>query len=296
MQESDDLMRVISKIRSLESPLTELKSTCEIKLETISKNLSDSELRRQSHYWRTRLHYDAVRRLNLFVQQNFHYIEPMGLLTVTRYLFELIVWLNLVSQDAREAQIYYYELIQSQIQYHKAERANLIREIHFLEEYGKLENDLLSLARKSINTDDIDKIRDEVDDEVARKFSIYGEQAKINGYTFQAYLIQNKVLPKIEGRLIELQIELEAFKSESPSDVLELIRKRWNWKEEAQKVNLGSEYEYIYSYTSKLIHATPASLTTEQQNLELPEFYIFLKYIYIRMNDVIQLVTRETKN
>ncbi len=48
----------------------------------------------------------------------------------------------------------------------------------------------------------------------------------------------------------------------------------------------------IYSYTSKLLHATPISLTTNQKNLAESEIKIFLKYIYIRLLDVIKIVEK----
>ena len=57
----------------------------------------------------------------------------------------------------------------------------------------------------------------------------------------------------------------------------------------AKKVDLGDEYEYIYSYTSKLLHATPSSITTNQKNLELSEINIFLKYVRVKINDILSL-------
>jgi hypothetical protein len=57
----------------------------------------------------------------------------------------------------------------------------------------------------------------------------------------------------------------------------------------AQKVHLTDEYDYIYSFSSRVLHATPASITTDRKNLELPEIQIFLKYIDVKIADVLAL-------
>ncbi len=48
------------------------------------------------------------------------------------------------------------------------------------------------------------------------------------------------------------------------------------------------QYNFIYTYASKLLHATPASLTTNQKNLEPEEMRVFLKYVYVRLVDIIE--------
>ena len=42
---------------------------------------------------------------------------------------------------------------------------------------------------------------------------------------------------------------------------------------------MASEYDFIYSYTSRLLHATPASLTTNQKSLEAEEVFLFRRYV-----------------
>src|SRR3989442_13923993 len=51
--------------------------------------------------WVLAAHLDALIRLRLFVEQNFAFIETLGLLAVTRYLFEVLVWLKLLQKDRR---------------------------------------------------------------------------------------------------------------------------------------------------------------------------------------------------
>ena len=136
----------------------------------------------------------------------------------------------------------------------------------------------------------------EVDIEASKKFSIYIDDAKINGYGFQAHLITTKIIPQVEQAISEIQNKLEEFKKKVDKKIFDIIPRRWNWKDMAEKVNKEEEYDYIYTYTSKLLHATPASLTTNQKNLELQEVYIFLRYINVTLNEIINLAKKQINN
>lgn len=49
--------------------------------------------------------------------------------------------------------------------------------------------------------------------------------------------------------------------------------------------------EYIYRYTSQVLHPMPASFHTSSKNLELAEMRVLLYYIYVRLLDVIDVVS-----
>lgn len=293
----NDLKQLVENIRSLLPIVQSLRSQCEQDLSKIEDEKRFEDLRTSEDYWQARFQLDAMRRIGLFIEQNFTYIEPMGLLAVTRYMFELTVWHKLMSADKRDARIYHHEVIVGQQNYYKDQKDHLEKEMAFLDDYGKLEDDLFELALESKTRSDptaVASIMTDIDEEVSRKFSIYGENARTNGYCFQAYLIQTKVLPQIQQRIDELKIEMDWYKAEIPDDIATRVRKRWNWKDEAKKVAMTSEYDFIYCYTSKLIHATPFSLSTNQQNLDVTEMRLFLKYIYIRMQDIIRSISKRT--
>mgnify|MGYP003604510971 FL=1 len=60
----------------------------------------------------------------------------------------------------------------------------------------------------------------------------------------------------------------------------------------AETVDLLAEYDFIYAFTSKLRHATPASITTDQKNLEPAEMVVFLRYIDVKIQDILDLAGR----
>jgi hypothetical protein len=241
---------------------------------------------------------DSLVRLLIFIEQNFNFVETMGIIAVARYIFELSIWLHLFKLDPRYGLVYFNQLLETQQRFFQAERAQLAREVALLKAFGDRERESREQALEKINdpssSDDekqallssLNSLSDEIDAEANRRFSIYAKDAQTNGYEFQAYLVETKAVPKVEKTLADIELQRKWFEATIPQDVKDLIPRRWQWRQMADMVGLTDEYDYIYSFTSKLLHATPASITTDQKNLELAELQVFLKYIDVKMADV----------
>ncbi len=250
---------------------------------------------------------DCLVRLRLFTEQNFHFIETMGTIAVARYIFELSVWLHLFKRDARYGLVYFYQLLDAQRQYWEDYRAQLLREIDLLHKFEQNEKDAQSEAIRQTQDPGATKKREEslpavlkaisasIDDEAARHFSIFAEQAKINGYGFQAHLVENKAIPQVEASLAAIDSEKAAFDAQVPEVIRNMIPKYWKWRQMAEKVGLADEYDFIYTFACKLLHATPASITTDTKNLEPSELALFLKYINVKILDAIELAREYPK-
>ncbi|MDB6088299.1 MAG: hypothetical protein JWN85_1083 [Gammaproteobacteria bacterium] len=61
----------------------------------------------------------------------------------------------------------------------------------------------------------------------------------------------------------------------------------------ARVAGIEDEHDYIYSCASKLLHATPASLTTDYKNLEPKEICQFLRYIHVKMLEIADLASSQ---
>jgi hypothetical protein len=240
---------------------------------------------------------DALVRLRIFTEQNFNFIETMGIIAVARYIFELSVWLYLFKLDSRYGLVYFNQLLDTQHRYFQAVRAQLEREVAMLKSFGAKENDLREAAMENVKEfsgeDEINvvlsslsSIASEIDAEASRQFSLYAKDAQTNGYEFQVYLIQTKAIPQVERALADIALEKDWLGATISQDIKDLIPRRWQWRAMAELVGLSDEYDYIYSFASKLLHATPASITTDQKNLELSEMQIFLKYIDVKLADI----------
>ena len=139
----------------------------------------------------------------------------------------------------------------------------------------------------------IQQAQEYVDRKARRNFCIGADQAKVNGYRLQATLIEEQVLPGFKKQLDVLRREQSTFLSamtlEPPSKYKDRLRwedqaRAWNWKQQAKSVGRLDQYEYIYSFSSSLLHATPASL--HQATLAEHEIGIFLDYILVSIADL----------
>ena len=226
-------------------------------------------------------------------------------LAVTRYVFELTVWLRHLQKDPRYGHVYYRILVAKQLDYYTDLHAHLKREVEFLQTVDDQETELLKqkagdlmrlpdeAAQKLAASRLSREVVEEIDRRAARQFTLYAEQARTNGSSFQAHFIETKVLPKVSRSIADLQNELDSVDHDLPTESRSLIpkgkRRDWNWRDEARAVGMESEYEFIYTYTSRLLHANPTSLTTDQKNLEPDEITMFVRYVHVRLLDAIEM-------
>jgi hypothetical protein len=255
-------------------------------------------------YWVLVAYTNGLVRLRLFIEQNFNYIETMSLLAVTRYVFELILWLKLLEKDSRYGLVYYRRLIDTQLHYYTDLREHLTHEIAALKVFDAEEAILMKKGVENAQAISDPKARAEalrrvssdaaaeIDRRAARVFGLYTEQAQTNGYGFQAHLVESKAVPAVSQSVAELEKSIQSFDRKVPAEIVALASKRWEWRKQATLVGFEREYDFIYSYTSKLIHATPGSMTTDQKNLELDEVRTFLRYIKVRFMDAVEMATR----
>ena len=298
---------LIANIRGLHKTIEHLSNQLRGFVHKADKENVSSINKQSGTYWRLVAYLNSLIRIKLFLEQNFNYIEPMVVIAVTRYLFELTVWLRLMQENENYGCVYYLELINTQLKYYHDLQGHLTREVTFLKETGVHEKKLFEQRFKEAEkiTDmetrqqalqqipnDITQV---IDNQASRRFSIYSEQAQSNGYAFQAYLIETKKLPNIEKSISDLELERNQFERDATENVRNLVRDpkgnkiKWNWKQKAIDVGMEDDYNFIYSYTSRLLHAFPVSVATNHKNLELDEIRIFLKYIHIRLLDIIEI-------
>lgn len=146
--------------------------------------------------------------------------------------------------------------------------------------------DAKTIGRKI--ADDMQEASDLIDKKLALNFTIYSDEIEQNGYNFQAHLIETQALPRALDYAERNRDSLAKFDERWGVTIKELKLKEWNWKARAAYVDMTSEYNFIYSYTSRLLHATPASLSTNQKSLEDNEVLMFLRYIAMQFRWIIK--------
>jgi len=285
----------VEEIREFRTALAKLAAT--FRVDPVTGAECQFEDRFSSDDWRRNVFGNAFVKLLQIVETNFNFIETIGLLGVTRYVFELSIWLRLIQSDSRFALIYYRELLSTQRKYYRDQVEHLNREVDLLKRFEERDRqesdrsirDLLGKSDPGEISSAIREVRDRVDAEASRNFSMYFEQAKMNGYEFQAHLVQTQAIPAAEAALAEIEGSLSQFEASVPRDIQKLVKGRWQWRAMAERAGILDEYDFIYAYASKLAHASPASLTTNQKNLELEEVDMFLSYIRVKLLEMMEL-------
>lgn len=253
---------LIAEIGELKTPLDSLIA----EFREVVARLEEDDVppgRRSGQFWVLAAFTDALVRLRMFLVRNFNYLETLGVLALTRYVFELTIWLRLLHKDPRYGRVYCRMVLATQLDYYTDLRDHLGREIIFLRSIDAQEKELMKeraeslmkmpagRAQKEAAFNLTGEIHKEIDRLASRAFSLYGEQARTNGYGFQAMFIENRVLPEIAQSIAQLNIELGSIDGDLPDGIRTLVPKKtrdWNWRAKANKVEMQEDYEFIYRY------------------------------------------------
>jgi hypothetical protein len=236
--------------------------------------------------------------------------ETFELLAVARNLFENLVWLRLFNRDAQYGLIFYEELLAQQKQNTEKMIAKVEEEVALFDEHERLESDNLDIAFASLG--DAGKLGEaevqqalethralqkELDMRIRRHFTLYAAAAKFNGYGFQSHILREQVLPKHRATLAAIDSEIERYRAVKgallSATMLQRANSRWNWKARAGEVGMDVQYDFLYSYTSKLLHSTPMNLITEK-TLSTSETLTMLEYAFVTISDLLDEIERFT--
>lgn len=221
--------------------------------------------------------------------------SDVELIAVARGVFENLIWLKLFALNSGYGLRFYGDLLDSQIQSQQQAITKATAEIELFTQLSTEEDERLDAATADLNIDsDVERFltryhddEKEIDDRARRTFSLYAAQAKTNGYSYQAEIIRSKVVPAHEERIQTLTAHKNALAlviAQQPAAFRPRLTERWNWKAQAMRTEMELQYNFLYSYTSRLLHATPMSLATPQK-LDDSEIEILLDYVCIAVAD-----------
>jgi len=246
---------------------------------------------------------EALGRCQILVTNNVVVLETLGVISLTRYVFELLVWLRTIQRTPLKSLYFLMHSLKDGEDHTSQHIAHLEAEAQFLDVMAERDNPvpvMVALQKEhgeKLTADivrDAEKARmDAIDSEARRHFIAYAADAKVNGYGFQAHLIRKKAVAAAQADLeAKRQVRLDFVGRFGQALIDEAGGvSKWNWLDSARAVGMEPEYQYIYRYTSRLLHATPTSFYTTSKNLELSEMRLFLEYVYVRLLDVIDVVT-----
>jgi hypothetical protein len=97
-----------------------------------------------------------------------------------------------------------------------------------------------------------------------------------------------------ESRLRELEDHKQLLDSELATlidahQVGLATASKWNWFDRARDVGMDEQYRFLYSFTSKLLHAIPLNIITDKE-LYPSEVIMVLDYIVISATDLLKAI------
>ena len=88
------LEKLVPEIRELHGSVEVLASNFRNALRELEKHETPSPTRYSARYWSFAVLADSLVRVRLLIEQNFMYFETLGVLALTRYVFELTIWVR----------------------------------------------------------------------------------------------------------------------------------------------------------------------------------------------------------
>ncbi|MGQ7359188.1 hypothetical protein ACTGW9_04315 [Streptococcus suis] len=233
-----------------------------------------------------------------------------------RYILEALITTELLIKEEEYKFILYLAIYPAQIERLNSIVNELKEEVNRLKEWDKKEK----TESAKVNLDEtnlIEKLKERwaIGDELMIEFSelelnMYSdiEQLMENGFSFNSYLIESKIIPEYREQIQKLEKEKELigkrFKDDEiiqrlfpdigsqSSKVFKVIRdkkgsndKTRSWDKKSMDAGLESEYKFVYSYTSNLSHFASYSIKTsnlisvDEEKMLFKRLRIYLKRI-----------------
>jgi hypothetical protein len=258
--EDPRFQHAIAEAKKVERQLSNLAPTLSAMLTTCQSAYPSNE----KAYWSTKLRRDCAERMIILCAE-MNSVSTLNLLAVCRYAHELGIWLILASKDERINLLYGRILLDSHIEHSEGIIRQLEVEIRTYDELAQREEDGLKQAiaraaeRRKLYpeadiardlTEDIDRVKSEVDWRHWSAFLLYRRQAATHGYRFQADRLRSIAVPEAKAELADHKHEADEFRERWPNLLHDFGYKkdkdfRWNWKERADDAGLTQEHDFL---------------------------------------------------
>lgn len=295
---------LIKEFRSeVHNKIPGLISSVQRKRTDLASLLPTSEERNHSAvWWILSAHAGTLEKLDIFLRREGSY-ESLELLAIARNIFENLVWLKLMNSDEQFGIVFYAQFLRNQMESGRALIRKTEDEATLFEHFDSLDSDILeklgprsgALSNEEVREafDAQEMQSDALDRLIRREFCLYANQATQNGYGYQAWLIREKAIPVHQAKLLELESLQESLNRELTTLLdaqhVGLATGRWNWLERARDVRMDAQYRFLYSFTSKLLHAIPLNIITDKKLSDL-ESIMILDYVVISAVDLLEII------
>ncbi len=164
-----------------------------------------------------------------------------------RYILEALAKTERFLQDKEYLKIFYYQYLfdhrDSLIKY----ESQILKDIELLDQYSK---------KTPINEDEEDKMYDLLDDE----FSIGLNRVSMDTIYYTRYRLLNEVIPSLKDQLVDINNKILNISINYGITEESKKNHRKSIAAEFKELGLNREYDFVYDYTSNLIHCRSYSI------------------------------------
>jgi hypothetical protein len=178
-----------------------------------------------------------------------------------RFILEALVKTERFLDDKEYLNAFFTQYLDDQINSLNNLKERLVKDISLLEKYINKSEKLSSIItfksgsktskEASEAVKHYNKEEDKLYDELEKEFSVFLDATGVNGFSFQKYVLE-KGISQISKAIKDAKEKIIKNKIKSP--------KFLRIKEEFKKYGFKDEYDFIYSYTSDLIHCRSYSI------------------------------------
>ena len=257
------VLAVIESIQTFEPRLHQLGAVALTRLRALASAHGEHQ---EIERWCHQINYDSITRVRNLIENNFHTIETLALLSLARYMFELNVQLKQIDQDGTFALVYARRIMEQQAEFYDRLSDQLKAEVDLYLKLGK--------ARAS---------RVEILAAIADRTCLYQDELD------RMHVLQVAMIVDTQARKHALELSnlnktsLAEFDAKWSARLKDPKYSQRKWDKRANSVGMQEDYAFIYSFTSRLMHATPASISTAQQVLQDSELLLFMRYVRQQM-------------
>jgi hypothetical protein len=237
-----------------------------------------------------------------------HTSKPWERLHSVDTIFELVVWLKYIDLNENFALVYARIHFEGQVEHYERLITLVEREANLYDRLAEDEKADLAEAMRTIKesysdpvamgqalAEEMKRVSDAetVELRLDSELVLYGDDVVTNGYSFQASLLRTQVLPTYREQAELNRESLRTLCSNWDKNISEVIKEYkirlqnnrviWPWggpRLQEDLVQMKEHYDFIYSYTSRLLHAKPNSIISNQQSLSDGELLIFWRDIH----------------
>lgn len=255
--------------------------------------------------WILRCHAGTLDKLgSLFTYEGEYRL--FELCAIARNLFENLVWLRLMNENAEYGIVFFHQLLKEQTQHNKAMLQKMMDEAALFEESQAEDTEILMTTigalQENASPEEIKAAQHEhkeklasLDARIRQEFCLHARSVVENGYSYQSYVIKEETVPKLQERqevVADHQNKLNAVLPTLLSPKFQqIVKDKWNWFQRAAEVGMEKHYKFIYSYTSKMLHSTALNIITDK-TLAAEEEEVVLEYILVAARDLITQIEK----